>query len=163
MGRPRGLGRVVGAGTGTKPMLLATALLFLGGTSAQSVLDSCVQVSDPSFDALCPCDAGSDFTFSIEGKTSVTANVVRQVVELYRVGSICGIFGRFRTPAALRIRPFTCSTVAGRVSPSKRINRCFPPRACASPRTLPKLFLLERHCGKVFGGGYGHSKQQRRN
>lgn len=47
--------------------------LFLGAAFAQ---ESCVQVSDVSFTAACPCDAGSDFSFKMEGTTTVAENTV---------------------------------------------------------------------------------------
>lgn len=58
----------------TSSFLLGGALaLFLGSASGQ---DSCVQVSNASFVASCPCDAGSELTFQIVGETAVAANKV---------------------------------------------------------------------------------------
>lgn len=76
-----GGGRFIGACAGARGVLLTIALLVLGGTSAQDAPDSCVQVFDPSFVLSCPCDAGSEFIFWMEGKTTVTANVVRRHVD----------------------------------------------------------------------------------
>jgi len=76
MVRPSGPIRFRGPGGGAAVVRLA-ALMFLGGASAQ---DSCVQVFDPSFVPSCPCDVGSDFTFSMEGRTTATAKKVRRQI-----------------------------------------------------------------------------------
>lgn len=62
----------------TSSFLLGGALaLFLGSVSGQ---DSCVQVSNASFVASCPCDTGSEFTFQIVGETAVEGNKVSEGV-----------------------------------------------------------------------------------
>lgn len=47
--------------------------LFLGAALGQ---ESCVKLSDVSYTAACPCDAGSDFSFMMEGATTVAENTV---------------------------------------------------------------------------------------
>jgi len=80
MGRPSGLIRFRGPGGGAAAAVVRlAALLFLGRTHAQR---SCVQVLHPNFVSSCPCDAGGDFTFSMEGKTAVTASEVRRTKPL---------------------------------------------------------------------------------
>lgn len=76
----------------TSNLLLGGALaLFLGSASGQ---DSCVQVSNALFEPVCPCDAGSEFTFQIEGETTVAANKVRDDVFFRRALPIaCGVCG----------------------------------------------------------------------
>ncbi|CAN0192595.1 unnamed protein product [Ectocarpus sp. 6 AP-2014] len=74
-------------------LLLGGALaLFLGTASGQ---DSCVQVSNVSFAPSCPCGAGSELTFQIEGETSVEANKVNVAVIIDTSGSIFDIDGAF--------------------------------------------------------------------
>ncbi|CAN0405319.1 unnamed protein product, partial [Ectocarpus sp. 8 AP-2014] len=57
--------------------------------------DSCVQVSNVSFAPSCPCGAGSELTFQIEGETSVEANKVNVAVIIDASRSIFDIDGAF--------------------------------------------------------------------
>eukprot|EP00752_Nemacystus_decipiens_P018573 g16652.t1 len=82
MGRRSGLIRFRGPGGGAAVVLLASALLSSGRTDAQ---DSCVQVFDPSFVSS---DAGGDFTFTMEGTTTVTSNVVNLAIIVDASGTV---------------------------------------------------------------------------
>ncbi|CAM9675201.1 unnamed protein product, partial [Ectocarpus fasciculatus] len=60
---------------------LATGALSLFlGSSVYGQESSCVQVADPTWAANCPCDAGSQYSFTMEGQTTVTANTVNVAV-----------------------------------------------------------------------------------
>ncbi|CBJ26488.1 similar to collagen [Ectocarpus siliculosus] len=83
--------RSSGGGIGTtmdRFSLLATGALslFLGrGVYGQ---ESCVQVADPTWAANCPCEAGSQYSFTMEGQTTVTANTVNVAVIIDASGSV---------------------------------------------------------------------------
>lgn len=73
------VGRSPSVNMGPSSFLFGGALtLFLGSAFGITTptMESCVQVSDAYFTAYCPCDAGSDFSFKMEGQTSVTTNKV---------------------------------------------------------------------------------------
>ena len=82
-------------GRPSSPLVCGALALFLASASA---LESCVQVSDASFSSSCPCDAGSEFTFQIEGQTTVTANTV-SCLRTYDTCFVCILSGR---PIVLR-------------------------------------------------------------
>ncbi|CAM9666168.1 unnamed protein product [Ectocarpus sp. 4 AP-2014] len=49
----------------------ALSLLLGGNVSGE---ESCVQVAYPTWGTNCPCEAGSQYSFTMEGQTTVTAN-----------------------------------------------------------------------------------------
>ncbi|CAN0246410.1 unnamed protein product, partial [Pylaiella littoralis] len=61
--------------------------LFLGAAFAQ---ESCVKVSDVSYTATCPCDAGSDFSFNMLGATTIALNTVNVAVIIDGSSSVSG-------------------------------------------------------------------------
>lgn len=65
-----------GGTTMSRSSLFATGALalFLGSVTGQ---ESCVQVANSMSATICPCDTGSLYSFTMEGKTTVTANKVR--------------------------------------------------------------------------------------
>ncbi|CAM9476653.1 unnamed protein product [Ectocarpus sp. 12 AP-2014] len=67
--------------------LFATGALSLFGISVYGQ-ESCVQVADPTWAANCPCEAGSQYSFTMEGQTSLTANTVNVAVIIDSSGSV---------------------------------------------------------------------------
>ncbi|CAM9206965.1 unnamed protein product, partial [Ectocarpus sp. 8 AP-2014] len=71
---------------GRSSLFAAGALsLFLGSVTGQ---DSCVQVAYPTWAATCPCDSDGQYSFTMEGKTTVTANTVNVAVIIDSSGSV---------------------------------------------------------------------------
>ncbi|CAM9611714.1 unnamed protein product [Ectocarpus sp. 8 AP-2014] len=83
--------RSSGGGIGTtmgRSSLFATGALslFLGGSVSGQ--ESCVQVAYPTWETNCPCEAGSQYSFTMEGQTTVTANTVNVAVIIDASGSV---------------------------------------------------------------------------
>ncbi|CAM9889925.1 unnamed protein product, partial [Scytosiphon promiscuus] len=66
-------------------LLTSAILLFSEGASAQS---SCVRVTNASWVPACPCDAGSELVFIMEGETTVEANTVNLAVIIDSSGTV---------------------------------------------------------------------------
>ncbi|CAB1103156.1 unnamed protein product [Ectocarpus sp. CCAP 1310/34] len=58
--------------------LFATGALSLFLGSSVYGQESCVQVADPTWAANCPCEAGSQYSFTMEGQTTLSANTDQQ-------------------------------------------------------------------------------------
>ncbi|CAB1100563.1 unnamed protein product [Ectocarpus sp. CCAP 1310/34] len=77
----------IGTTMGRSSLFATGALsLFLGGSVSGQ--ESCVQVAYPTWGTNCPCEAGSQYSFTMEGQTTVTANTVNVAVIIDASGSV---------------------------------------------------------------------------
>ncbi|CAM9786703.1 unnamed protein product [Ectocarpus fasciculatus] len=84
----RSSGGGIGTTMGRSSLLATGALSLFLGSSVYGQESSCVQVADPTWAANCPCDAGSQYSFTMEGQTTVTANTVNVAVIIDASGSV---------------------------------------------------------------------------